>query len=312
MDTVVICICTCNRPEGLRKLLTKIGMLEFEGDLKVLVVENHRNLAGRGVCRAMAPGYRWPLECFVEPEPGIAFARNRCVRGALAADARYIAMIDDDEWPEPGWLTALLDTQKKADYDVVVGPVIPSFEQEPPAWMVDGGYFAQDSNLTTSNILFKAELFRGLEREPFDARLALSGGEDSEFLRWLSARGMRWTGCADAVVHEFVPANRTTAKWLLQRMYRMGNNFVRFGRLNAPGPRAELRRLATTGRMAIDATYYLILGLFSGNARREGIHKWAETVGRMAAHVGRAYFEYADMHKKESTDQEGMRPQIPG
>ena len=44
----------------------------------------------------------------VEPEPGVAAVRNRILDEAAASDV--IVMIDDDEWPRPGWLSALLHT----------------------------------------------------------------------------------------------------------------------------------------------------------------------------------------------------------
>ena len=48
------------------------------------------------------------LRLLVEPVPGISAARNRAFAASEAAGITLLALIDDDEWPEPGWLAALL------------------------------------------------------------------------------------------------------------------------------------------------------------------------------------------------------------
>ncbi len=61
----------------------------------------------------MMGAYRWPLKTVIEEEArGIAEVRNRLVAEALESGAQFIAMIDDDEWPEENWIDELLHAQK--------------------------------------------------------------------------------------------------------------------------------------------------------------------------------------------------------
>ena len=63
-----------------------------------------------------------PVRYLVESRRGISLARNRRL-DAVPADADFIAMIDDDERPEPDWLEELLLAQAATAADGVEGRV---------------------------------------------------------------------------------------------------------------------------------------------------------------------------------------------
>src|SRR3569833_2026775 len=101
-ERVVIAIPTCKRPKSLARLLDAVAALRTIADISVLVVDNDAEAhQGFNLCRRRAPDYRWPLRAGIEPQRGIAAARNRLVSEALRSEAHFIAMIDDDEWPGP-------------------------------------------------------------------------------------------------------------------------------------------------------------------------------------------------------------------
>ena len=81
-------------------------------------------MQGFDLCARLAPSYRWPLRAVIERERGIAQVRNRLVAEALKGDAQFIAMIDDDEWPEPGWITEFLKVQRATGADVLQGSIL--------------------------------------------------------------------------------------------------------------------------------------------------------------------------------------------
>ena len=70
-------------------------------------------------------GYRWPLTCIVAEERGIAQARNALVEHLLADSGRaeFVAMLDDDEWPDPEWMEAFLRCSSTTDADALHGAV---------------------------------------------------------------------------------------------------------------------------------------------------------------------------------------------
>src|SRR3954470_5917408 len=102
-DRVLICIPTFQRPKMLKRLLDVIAGLQTSADISVLVADNDaRQRAGLTLCLGLED-YRWRLTAVVAPERGIAQARNTLIEYALTGDAQFIAMIDDDEWPEKDW-----------------------------------------------------------------------------------------------------------------------------------------------------------------------------------------------------------------
>ncbi len=234
---VTVCIATYRRAEGLRRLLEGIDGLTFRKadppEVRIVVVDNDPAGSASGVCKGLAPKLGWPLDYHAEPRRGISYARNTAVARAREG-ANFIACIDDDEVPEPGWLDELLHVQRSYAADVVSGPVLPYFPDPVPAWVVRGGFFEQafehpryptgrELEVTaTSNVLIRAGIFEetGLL---FDERLALTGGEDVHFFARVRRAGYKIVHADDAVVHEWIPGSRANARWVLRRAYRVGN-----------------------------------------------------------------------------------------
>ena len=132
-----IAIPTFKRPSELRHLLETLAKLVQRQDVMVLVADNDGG-AAEGVAVAAAlqrDGYPLPFSVLRVAEPGLCSVRNAICDVAMADPAmRFIAMIDDDEWPQPGWLDALLACQAQVGADVVAGPVDFHFTGKPPRW----------------------------------------------------------------------------------------------------------------------------------------------------------------------------------
>ncbi|MBP2312550.1 glycosyltransferase family 2 protein [Azospirillum soli] len=248
---VSIVIATFNRMPMLRRLLDRCdGLQELDGtSVEIIVVDNAPDQSALPTVNEAAGRNRFPIRYVSEPRPGISHARNT---GVVAACGRMIAFIDDDEVPSPLWLRHLLDTQRRFDADVVFGPVLPEF---PAEVMADAGEkrrswfeaaFTQTSDCPTGTAVAPNQLMPNLmpwpicrrpmatnnallvkERcihsdTPFRPDLGRTGGEDSLFFLDLHYRRCRLVWCAEAVVHEFVPAERLTETFLLWRRFRDG------------------------------------------------------------------------------------------
>jgi glycosyltransferase involved in cell wall biosynthesis len=233
---IAICIITYRRPEGLRRALDAIGaqVLDRPASPRIVVVDNDDAGSAREVCDAARAALTLPLEYAIEPRRGIPFARNRCV--AIARPhADWIAFVDDDEEPAPGWLAELLRVQAEHSADVVTGPVVPRVAGELPTWAVRGRLFqrprfptgARRNRAFTNNVLFRAEIFDRVQPH-FDDRMAMTGGSDAHFSRRVHRAGYRIVWADRAEVHEALPASRITPGWLYQRAYRTGttNAFI--------------------------------------------------------------------------------------
>lgn len=137
MANVVICIATCNRPQGLRRTLASLAALETRHRIDVLVADNDaREQQGLAVVEALATsGYRWPIEALLVRERGIPLVRNALVEAALARPGvTHVAMMDDDEAACPGWIDALVTAADRWDADVVGGAVLREMDSPLPAW----------------------------------------------------------------------------------------------------------------------------------------------------------------------------------
>lgn len=228
---VAVCALTLDRPAGVRALLEGLAALDHPGpdvEVRVVIVDNDRRASARPIVEELGARLPWPLEYSVEPRRGIPFGRNRAV--AVAGEVDFVAFIDDDEVPDPGWLTELLRVQRASRADVVTGPVIPVFDEPPPRWASAGAFFDRPRFPTgtpiryarTSNVLIAAHVFpRAVP--PFKEEFGLTGGDDTHFFMRSRLDGHRIVWADDAVVREAVPTSRVTPGWVRRREYRRGN-----------------------------------------------------------------------------------------
>jgi len=234
LPLISVCVCTFRRAEGLTRLLTHLRALALPPTctVELLVVDNDPAGSGREAFEAATQDWPWPARYVVEARPGVGFARTRCVEEAKGS---WIAYIDDDEWPEPGWLAGLWQTQAACKADGVFGPVLASFEAPPPEWLVQSGFYKRQRHPTgdpmhwswcaSGNVLFRRELF--FDAGGFDPVFAQSGSEDSDFFWRCLERGARFVWCDEAVAHEGVPAHRMERAYVRRRAYIAGQNYAR-------------------------------------------------------------------------------------
>jgi succinoglycan biosynthesis protein ExoM len=235
---VASCVVTYRRPDGLERALEGLARLRFEKverpDVHIVVVDNDPKRSASAICEKLAHEIGHPLEYHAEPRRGISQARNRAVACAAALGADFMAFVDDDEVTEPLWLDELLYAQRKYAADVVGGPVLPYFYEPVPDWIVKGKFFEQPFErpryptghllkLTAGgNVLIRTRIFEEMG-EYFDEELGLTGGEDTLFFSRAYEAGYKLVWADDAVAHEWTPASRANARWLLRRAYRLGN-----------------------------------------------------------------------------------------
>jgi succinoglycan biosynthesis protein ExoM len=230
---VAICACTYRRPKLLRDLLEGIGRLAFqkhetEPEIHVIIVDNDVDESAKEIVESMRSNYRWPLHYNVETERNISRARNRALETAAKVAASLIAMVDDDEVPDAFWLDEALTTLSRASGDIVYGPVIPIYAENPAPWLTEGKFFLRKRWPTgtalnyayTHNVIVKASV--ASQSGGFDPFWGLKGGEDRDFFFRLCKTGHKVIYCDEAIVREFVPASRMCWKWIMQRSFRTG------------------------------------------------------------------------------------------
>lgn len=137
-----ICICTCERPVGLARLLKALDQQRLgnlaETALRILIIDNGRSRAAVPVVEAYRATGRFPVTYAREETRGLAAVRNRSLAEASAAGADWVALIDDDEFPDRDWLHNLLETALGTGAAACIGPVVPFFDRVPPTWAAAG------------------------------------------------------------------------------------------------------------------------------------------------------------------------------
>lgn len=312
-DRVALCAATYNRPEGLARLLDALAQLRLEGaeraKVDVIIVDNSPDENARLTVEAAAPGFPWTLHYLTEGRRGITFARNTALEKAENLSADAIVFIDDDEYPDAGWLEALLARWRKSRAAVVLGAVQPVFPAGTPAWIIQGRFFVTHdfadgeelSDAHTANVLIDAQAFRR-HRLVFDHRYALTGGEDTMLFRALLDAGERIVYAANALVYETVPQSRANLNWLMKRWYRTGNVeaalFLSGRRSGFWRPGANLARGLL--RIVVGSGLFLVNLAVLGLGRRERIVRPLYTLcrglGILASTLGRNYHEYREVH----------------
>lgn len=276
---VSVCICTYRRPALLRRLLDGLGRQETGNTFTfaIIVADNDHAASGRLIVEDFAATSPIPIEYHVEPRRNISHARNCAI---AHAQGHFIAWIDDDEFPAPGWLGFLVATVDRYGVAGVLGSVRPHFDFPPPRWLVAGRFCERREHPTgtvmhwrnsfVGNSLLRLDFVRQ-QRTPFRAEFGL-GGEDVDFFRRMTAQGHRFVWCNEAVVYEVVPPNRWTRSYRLKRAMLLGRSTLRLGGVAA----------VTKSVVAIPVYLVLVpLTVFFGQ------HVFMRYCIKLSAHLGR-------------------------
>ncbi len=308
MVDVVVAIPTFRRPNWLTRLLHELESLETTASISVLVADNDaERREGVAVCEGLSrAGYRWPLRAIVVPERGISQARNALFAEALAlkGDDLFVAMLDDDEWPNRAWIESLLAVQRETGADIVQGPVVCEFAHSPPVWAELANVCIpprQDSGTIAAadaggNVLLSRACLARKNGEWFDPQFGLTGGEDKDFFVRMGRLGATSAWSASAVAYTSIPESRMSWQWALRRAFRSGNCDMRI-------TLKYDRRTSTLAKESVKMLGGLVLSpiefvacIGSAKHRARAVFAFARALGKAAAPLGREYREYEFTH----------------
>ncbi len=307
--SVVICICTYQRPLELARALAALERLESpsapDAALHVVVVDNSPDASAAETVASWARASRYGSSFIREPRKGLSRARNAALDAALETGAEFLAFLDDDETPSRHWLEELLRGLREAGAEAAVGPVIPVFAHAPPGWAAEGGFhacglvpgepFVREGR--TNNVIVRCDLLRRSGTR-FEAGFDEVGGEDTAFFRSLSARGARIAAAPGAIVYDWIPAGRISLPWLSRRWFRTGGVealLVPRGHASLAGRATNLGRGAA--RVSAGSALALMRACAGGWRDPSRIVARFETIcrggGMLAGALGWNYREYA-------------------
>jgi len=217
-----------------RTLLACFGQTVPEGfSWEILVCDNHPDQLARSRIESMQAVSPVCLRYLPAPARNIARARNV---GVAAARGRYVAFVDDDEAPVPGWLAALHACLERTGADAAFGPKYPVFaDGAPPPWDPLAANYTTDFKvpsdtpigrvgkfgrvLGTGNSMMRVATTLQGER-PFDEVLGAADGEDTDLYFRLLKAGRRFVWCTEAIVHEVMQPSRTQYDYMWLRLKR--------------------------------------------------------------------------------------------
>src|SRR5579862_2940004 len=139
---ISVCVCSYRRPRLLRRLLLKLNEQITEGlfTYSIIVADNDPERSAAAAIATMSSECKVPIRYCVEPRRSIAMARNKAVEHA---EGSFIALIDEDEFPDPSWLLTLYLNLCEYRVDGVLGSVKRHFEELPPAWFRNSSIYTR-------------------------------------------------------------------------------------------------------------------------------------------------------------------------
>lgn len=226
VPTVTVVIATHARPAQLDACLEGMAKLDrVAGGLEIVIVDD-------GGPQSLEPligaWNQLPVRLTVRKRGGPAKARNT---GAEMARGRFLAFIDDDCIPLPGWLSALVRELERRPDHLLGGRVTNGLPEDPYAAATQSittyarQYYrseaANEPFFTTNNLALSTERFRHVGG--FDTSIRSATGEDREFCdRWRSY-GYPMAEVADA---EVVHAHPSTLGSFLRQHYNYGRGIL--------------------------------------------------------------------------------------
>ncbi|WP_346915618.1 glycosyltransferase family 2 protein [uncultured Roseibium sp.] len=244
METVSISIASIGRP-SLADTLHSLSRLPKTEDLKldVLIADDSRDGAATRLVESLDLN-GLPVTCLPVASGNISHARNALLD---AAESDWIVFVDDDEWVEPDWLARMFAAQRDFQADVVIGPVLPAYPPDTPAWLVRANPLYKDwghrgKRLDTGrggNTLVRMRLIRELALR-FDPAYGITGGEDTVFFAEAASRGAVIVATDDAIIREHVPPERLSPTIILRRAIRAGQSYGILQQTHLPSAAARL------------------------------------------------------------------------
>ncbi|RLB70049.1 MAG: hypothetical protein DRH07_09400 [Deltaproteobacteria bacterium] len=274
MPKINICICTYQRPKLLTDCLQSLAsiVVPSETEVTVTVIDNDQTGSAEATVTGLTETFPFNIYYHCEDKRGIPCARNRAVEETHRLGSDYLVFIDDDEWVEPLWLDKLYAYCQNQGGDIVVsGDVIPELPDKTPEYMRP--FFNQKQHPTgtllgfcaTNNVLSPIYLTKDLGLR-FDESHPLAGGSDRRFFYEAVKAGVKIKKCAEALVHESVPENRATLRWLSKRKFKGGTTI---GWEEKQNGRSTLGIIYSAGRKLIIELFLAGIMFLVGNKYKQ-------------------------------------------
>ena len=250
---LTVILSTFNGERTLPTALEAHASLDYpEGGWKIVVVDNGSTDRTAEILKTFAN--RLPLTYLHVSERG----KNRAInKGLEHRDGELVVFTDDDAIPARGWLAAVLAASlEHVEYDVFSGAIVPEWERQPEAWLLDwvpkGVTYAltdrdqeegpvRASGVWGPNMAVRSRIFD--EGHRFDEQIGPKSGtsypmgSETDLTTRLERLGHKAWFVKGAIVRHMIRSFQMERSWVLARAIRYGRGMYRRDRLQkAPPP----------------------------------------------------------------------------
>ncbi|NJN81475.1 MAG: glycosyltransferase [Caldilineaceae bacterium] len=310
---ISVIICTHDRPQPLAAALETLAQQRIDlCQVEVIVVENSTSPASTERLVDNFQPLLANLRCLHEPRTGLSHARNR---GWRAAQAAYVAYVDDDCKVPPQWLKVARQIIVERQPAIFGGPFFAYYDKPKALWYRDaygsrhfGGSprcLADNETLFGGNLFVNRTCLEALDGFAID--LGMSGrqiayGEDTVFQQELRKRYPDVSIYYDPAlfVYHLVRAEKISLSWSARSFIAKGR-FVQIQESNGAGvlPHADAKigmeeALVRAAKLAIGILSDITIGLLTRDRARypyfqnylyEHTGQYLRGVGRLSARL---------------------------
>jgi GT2 family glycosyltransferase len=306
---LVVVVPTYRRPEALLRTLQSLEAQNHDSRFAVIVVENHAaEAAGAKAAAAFFAQSSLEGTVLIEARQGNCFAYNAGFLHARLCypSARFLAVIDDDEVADKGWLSGLVATAIRYKADCVGGPQVPQFEDDAgreayAAHPVFQPTHHESGPVTlvhsTGNCLIGTHVIDAMGHPVLDEAFNFTGGGDTDFFTRCKAAGYSFAWCKEAIVREIVPSRRTERSWITSRALRNGMLSTLIQKKAQPGLSGRLKVIARSLALLAAAPFRAIPLTIKTGSVYAGSYHLMIALGRIMAEFGYAQEQYRQPEK---------------
>ena len=242
MKKLSLIIATYNRSASLLRTLGSVVSQSAPAEVWECVVVNNNSTdnTAEAFARFASEHQGFNLRMVTEHKQGLSNARN-C--GIAASVGQYIAIIDDDETLEQGYIESYIEFFDSFPTAMAAGGAVRAvFESGRPRWMshytermiantldldIAVTLFPKNRVPAGGNMTFRREVFERVGL--FNPRLgrngqSLMGGEENDLFARLRAEGYHLYFVPNAAIDHYIPAEKTTEDYFDRLCYNIGRS----------------------------------------------------------------------------------------
>lgn len=234
---ISVIVTTYNRAEKLGEVLASLIGQETNANFtfEIVVIDNASTDGTGRILEEMMRLSRVPLRVVLEPNQGVAYARNKGIKEAYGD---WLAFFDDDQIAQPDWLCELVAVARKMNASCVGGcirlclpvqgesvklsTICRAILGETTPGEIPRKY-SEKSLPGTGNVLLKRDVFAKVGQ--FDTTFS-RGGEDADLFRRIKRKGIDMWYAPKAVAHHITPPYRLETGYLVWCSLRDGVNYA--------------------------------------------------------------------------------------